>query len=86
MPIYEYACQQCQHEFEVLLRGAETADCPECESDRLCLACRQHIASSRSRRGLLNYPLQAVDCRNAGVVAVRVVEETGVAAKKRKTA
>ena len=35
MPIYEYACQKCQYEFEVLLRGTETADCPECQSDRL---------------------------------------------------
>jgi putative FmdB family regulatory protein len=35
MPIYEYACQQCKHEFEVLVRGDETASCPQCQSDQM---------------------------------------------------
>jgi putative FmdB family regulatory protein len=30
MPIYEYACQKCGHEFEYLLRGGESPVCPEC--------------------------------------------------------
>ena len=32
MPIYEYACKNCQHEFEALQKISEPAlrDCPEC--------------------------------------------------------
>jgi putative FmdB family regulatory protein len=32
MPIYEYICRDCQHEFEVLVRGTNSEElvCPEC--------------------------------------------------------
>ena len=32
MPIYEYVCSECSHEFELLIRGSETPACPKCES------------------------------------------------------
>ncbi len=33
MPIYEYACASCGHDFERLMRiGADAPPCPECES------------------------------------------------------
>jgi putative FmdB family regulatory protein len=35
MPIYEYACQVCGSEFEVLIRGDEKPSCPSCNSGRL---------------------------------------------------
>ena len=35
MPIYEYLCAGCGHEFEVLVRGSERPRCPECESAEL---------------------------------------------------
>lgn len=35
MPIYEYVCQGCGHEFEHLLRGDEKPACPSCGQDRL---------------------------------------------------
>jgi putative FmdB family regulatory protein len=35
MPIYEYTCSTCEHDFEILLRGSERASCPECGGDRL---------------------------------------------------
>jgi len=32
MPIYEYCCDNCGHQFERLVRiGAEAPPCPECE-------------------------------------------------------
>ena len=35
MPIYEYSCKDCRHEFEqLILKGAEPA-CPECEGQHL---------------------------------------------------
>lgn len=30
MPIYEYACKKCGHEFEELIRGSEQPACPAC--------------------------------------------------------
>ncbi len=35
MPIYEYACNQCGHEFETLLRSGAKAQCPGCQSSDL---------------------------------------------------
>ena len=35
MPIYEYICDDCGHEFEVLIRGAEQPVCPSCGQSRL---------------------------------------------------
>ncbi len=33
MPIYEYHCGACDSNFEVLVRGAETPICPQCEAE-----------------------------------------------------
>lgn len=40
MPIYEYACQQCQHEFELLVRSDTVPACPLCGGHELekCLS------------------------------------------------
>lgn len=37
MPIYEYQCQSCQHEFETLQKISDAAltDCPECREPAL---------------------------------------------------
>ena len=35
MPIYEYACQSCGNEFELLVRSDTTLECPSCHSDHL---------------------------------------------------
>jgi len=37
MPIYEYTCRSCRHEFEVLLLPASTdpPQCPQCDSKDL---------------------------------------------------
>lgn len=35
MPIFEYACRACGHEFETLVRGAETPSCASCGSPEL---------------------------------------------------
>jgi len=37
MPIYEYQCQSCRHEFEALQKISDTAltDCPECRKPTL---------------------------------------------------
>jgi putative FmdB family regulatory protein len=35
MPIHEYACRSCHHEFETLVRAAETPSCESCGSTEL---------------------------------------------------
>ena len=35
MPIFEYACHDCGHEFEALVRSSTVPDCPSCHSTAL---------------------------------------------------
>jgi putative FmdB family regulatory protein len=35
MPIFEYVCKECQHEFEALIFGTQKAECPKCQSKKL---------------------------------------------------
>lgn len=35
MPLYEYACQQCEHTFEALVFGSERVECPACQGFQL---------------------------------------------------
>ena len=35
MPIFEYACRGCGHEFETLVRAADTPSCERCASTEL---------------------------------------------------
>lgn len=37
MPIYEYRCSDCQHDFEYLVIGcSEPDECPKCHGKNLC--------------------------------------------------
>ena len=35
MPIFEYICQECHHQFEALIYGKEKAECPKCHATKL---------------------------------------------------
>ena len=35
MPIYEYACKDCGHAFEALVRSDTVPECPQCHSTTL---------------------------------------------------
>ena len=35
MPIYEYHCRACRHDFEALVRTGDTAVCPACAATDL---------------------------------------------------
>lgn len=32
MPLYEYSCKKCTHDFEALVLNGEAVECPECNS------------------------------------------------------
>ena len=50
MPIYEYLCKDCRHQFEyLLLSSASAPKCPACESqdlERLISSCAVHSESA----------------------------------------
>ena len=35
MPIFEYVCEQCDHEFEALVYGSGKPECPKCHGKKL---------------------------------------------------
>jgi putative FmdB family regulatory protein len=35
MPLYEYSCKACTHQFEVLVRNGHTPECPACHGKAL---------------------------------------------------
>jgi len=35
MPLFEYVCQTCEHEFEALVLGSSIPSCPACGSEEL---------------------------------------------------
>ena len=35
MPIFEYICKECDHEFEALVYGSQKAECPKCHGKKL---------------------------------------------------
>jgi putative FmdB family regulatory protein len=35
MPIFEYTCQQCEHDFEALVYGKDKPECPKCHGKKL---------------------------------------------------
>jgi putative FmdB family regulatory protein len=35
MPIFEYECKKCEHEFEVLVQGTTRVECPACHGKKL---------------------------------------------------
>jgi putative FmdB family regulatory protein len=51
MPIYEYRCQQCSNEFEVLVRSDTAPRCPDCDSEELEKLLSLPRVHSESTRG-----------------------------------
>jgi putative FmdB family regulatory protein len=35
MPIFEYVCKDCQHDFEAIVYGDQKAECPKCHGKKL---------------------------------------------------
>ena len=49
MPLFEYACKECERQFEVLVRGHETPECPACHGTDL--ERRQSTFAARTANG-----------------------------------
>ena len=79
MPIYEYACMECESHFEELVRNAEQAvSCPECGAanvlKQLSTFAVHGSAANTSRfpRPFLLYELMDADASDPGGVVVRL--------------
>ena len=63
MPIYEYACQDCGHEFEALVRSSTVPECPQCHSTQLA---KQLSAPAAVGAGAQPAPAMAGPCGTCG--------------------
>jgi putative FmdB family regulatory protein len=52
MPIYEYKCGKCAHEFELLVRGTMVPKCEKCGSDQVERLLSLPSIKSETTRGL----------------------------------
>ena len=52
MPLYEYECRGCHHQFEQLVRTGDTPHCPKCQGQELERLLSQVSMSSESTRQL----------------------------------
>ncbi|MGA2064765.1 MAG: FmdB family zinc ribbon protein [Thermoguttaceae bacterium] len=50
MPIYEYTCDDCGHEFELLIFGSQRPSCPACAGEHLTKAMSVPAAHTGSAR------------------------------------
>ncbi len=51
MPIFEYVCKECDHEFEALVFGSDKAECPKCHSKKLTPRLSVFAVSSKGGSG-----------------------------------
>jgi putative FmdB family regulatory protein len=51
MPIYEYTCKDCQHEFEALVYGSQKAECPKCHGSKLAPRLSVFAVSAKGASG-----------------------------------
>ena len=63
MPIFEYICQECQHEFEALVFGKDKAACPKCQSKKLA---PQLSVFAVSAKGSATASMSAGPCGSCG--------------------
>ncbi len=50
MPIFEYICKECHHQFEALVYGKEKAECPKCHTCKLEPQLSVFAVSAKGRR------------------------------------
>lgn len=51
MPLFEYRCRPCEHQFEALIRNGESAVCPKCgrpQVEKLISAAAGRVAGASS--------------------------------------
>ena len=50
MPIFEYICKECDHQFEALVYGKQKAECPKCHGSELAPQLSVFAVSAKGSR------------------------------------
>jgi putative FmdB family regulatory protein len=66
MPIFEYVCKECQHEFEALVFGSQKAECPKCQSKKLEPQLSVFAVSAKSGGAAARPSMGAGPCGSCG--------------------
>ena len=72
MPIFEYKCRACEHEYEALVLDAKTPPCPKCESQDIERRLSLFAVDSKGTRQL---HLKAERLKNTKVQKDKAVAE-----------
>ena len=59
MPIFEYVCKKCQHQFEMIVQGGTAVECPACKSKKLEKQLSVFAASSKGSDPFRSEPVAA---------------------------
>jgi putative FmdB family regulatory protein len=73
MPIFEYRCHACAHEFEVIVFGDRRATCPQCQGEDLEKRLSTFAVSTQGERGFEGSPAPCGRCgdpRGAGACSM----------------
>lgn len=62
MPLYEFFCQDCEREQELLVRGDEVPLCESCGGKRLTKLLSAPVAHTAGGSGTSNQPLPSGGC------------------------
>ncbi|HWZ81771.1 MAG TPA: zinc ribbon domain-containing protein [Terriglobales bacterium] len=66
MPIFEYICRECDHEFEALVMGKDQAACPKCQSKKLEPQLSVFAVSASSAKSAASPSRSAGPCGSCG--------------------
>lgn len=67
MPIFEYVCKQCSHQFELIVNGSAVVKCPECKSRRLEKQLSTFAVNAKSQAaGFARNDLAMAPCGSCG--------------------
>ena len=61
MPIFEYVCQECHHQFEALVYGKQKAECPKCHATKLDPQLSVFAVSAKGSSGTTARPAVRAD-------------------------
>jgi putative FmdB family regulatory protein len=77
MPIYEYKCRACGHQFETLVRTSSTPDCPSCQSVDLerVLSAPAAVTTEASKKAALGAARQKLAKKQQSEEIQRLKEE-----------
>ncbi len=51
MPLFDFKCRKCKHEFEILVSGSEKPECPACGADDLEKLMSSYQSRPRTGKG-----------------------------------